>query len=217
MATFAERLKELRKEKGLTQKELAERVGTQQGVYTNWENGKREPKYDKVGELASELKTTSDYLLGFTDEKRLPIYSLRLIELRKEKGLSIDELTKSTKIKPELYKQWETGEKFPGFFAILKLSKNLDVTPSYLMGQTNFKTENSRIDSDNEVVKREFFEEIQAIKTSKDEDIVIRKLNNIFGTLMQAAKKVEKREYYEAAFDFIFTSLDEINEELKNN
>lgn len=72
MATFAERLKELRKRKGLTQKELAERVGTQQGVYTNWENGKREPKYDKVVKIAKELNTTADYLLGLADEQELP-------------------------------------------------------------------------------------------------------------------------------------------------
>lgn len=34
------------------------------GVNTNWENGKREPELDKVVELATELNTTVDYLLG---------------------------------------------------------------------------------------------------------------------------------------------------------
>ena len=35
MTKFSTRLKELRKKKGLTQKELAEKIGIQQGGYTN--------------------------------------------------------------------------------------------------------------------------------------------------------------------------------------
>lgn len=38
MTVFAERLKELRKIKGLTQKELAEEVGVQQGAINKWES-----------------------------------------------------------------------------------------------------------------------------------------------------------------------------------
>ncbi|GAB2021168.1 hypothetical protein RyT2_02410 [Pseudolactococcus yaeyamensis] len=47
-------------------------MGSQQGVYINWENAKREPKYDKVVKIAKELQTTTDYLLGLTDEQELP-------------------------------------------------------------------------------------------------------------------------------------------------
>lgn len=39
MASFSERLKELRKEAGLTQKELAEIVGVTRNTLTNYENG----------------------------------------------------------------------------------------------------------------------------------------------------------------------------------
>lgn len=67
MATFAERLKELRKKKGLTQKELAEKLGVVQGSYGNWEKGKREPNIDKLIELAWELDSSLDYMLGQSD------------------------------------------------------------------------------------------------------------------------------------------------------
>ncbi|GHU40270.1 hypothetical protein FACS1894193_02290 [Bacilli bacterium] len=67
MATFAERLKMLRKEKKLTQTELAERLETTQGTVGKWENEKLEPNLEKVIELAKELGATTDYLLGFDD------------------------------------------------------------------------------------------------------------------------------------------------------
>ena len=40
---FPERLKELRKEAGLTQKQIAEKFGIKQPNYQQWESGKRKP------------------------------------------------------------------------------------------------------------------------------------------------------------------------------
>lgn len=64
MAAFSERLKQLRKEKNLTQLELANKTGVNRVTYTNWENGNREPSLDKIVELAANLNCTIDYLLG---------------------------------------------------------------------------------------------------------------------------------------------------------
>lgn len=67
MSKFPERLKLRRNEKKSTQQALADLVGVHRVTYTNWENGKREPELDKVVELATELNTTVDYLLGNSD------------------------------------------------------------------------------------------------------------------------------------------------------
>lgn len=67
MATFKERLKELRKEKNLTQKELADHLKVPQGKISSWENGKLEPNIDKLIELAWELDSSLDYMLGQSD------------------------------------------------------------------------------------------------------------------------------------------------------
>ncbi|MFC3632391.1 helix-turn-helix domain-containing protein [Enterococcus rivorum] len=67
MSKFSERLKLLRNEKKMTQQALADLVGVNRVTYTNWENGKREPELDKIVELATELNTTVDYLLGNSD------------------------------------------------------------------------------------------------------------------------------------------------------
>ncbi|HGA2283639.1 TPA: helix-turn-helix domain-containing protein [Streptococcus agalactiae] len=57
-------LKELRKEKKLTQTELASKLNISQKSYSNWESGKAEPTLDNIIKLANILDTTTDELLG---------------------------------------------------------------------------------------------------------------------------------------------------------
>ncbi|AYG01319.1 helix-turn-helix domain-containing protein [Lactococcus allomyrinae] len=64
MTIFAERLKELRTAKKLTQKEIAEKLGVKQNSYSDWENGKREPNFKRLAILATEFETSIDYLMG---------------------------------------------------------------------------------------------------------------------------------------------------------
>ncbi|QLF55200.1 helix-turn-helix domain-containing protein [Streptococcus sp. oral taxon 061] len=57
-------LKELRKQKKLTQTELASKLNISQKSYSNWESGKAEPTLDNIIKLANILDTTTDELLG---------------------------------------------------------------------------------------------------------------------------------------------------------
>ena len=57
-------LKKLRKEKKLTQTELASKLNISQKSYSNWESGKAEPTLDNIIKLANILDTTTDELLG---------------------------------------------------------------------------------------------------------------------------------------------------------
>ena len=45
---FPERLKDLRKEKGMTQIELATALGVSSGTVAMWETGKRKPSFGDV-------------------------------------------------------------------------------------------------------------------------------------------------------------------------
>ena len=67
MEKFAERLKDLRNEKGITQDKLAEETGLSQAALANWENGKRSPSAAAIITLAKYFNVTTDYLLGITD------------------------------------------------------------------------------------------------------------------------------------------------------
>ncbi|MBF0699450.1 helix-turn-helix transcriptional regulator [Streptococcus danieliae] len=59
------RLKELRTEKKLTQKELADIIGTTKLTVSNWENGKHSMNSDKAQALADYFEVSIAYLLGY--------------------------------------------------------------------------------------------------------------------------------------------------------
>lgn len=67
---FPKRLKELRQKKGLTQQEIADLLHVNRVTYTNWEKGNREPNFEKLFLLAEYLETTTDYLLGKSDNNK---------------------------------------------------------------------------------------------------------------------------------------------------
>ena len=72
---FKERLKEKRKEAGLSQAELAARVGVTSRTIQNYELGTRKPQnVEVVQKLADVLNTTTDYLLGNADRQILAAY-----------------------------------------------------------------------------------------------------------------------------------------------
>ena len=59
--------KEARKRKGLSQKELGEIIHVSQGSISQWEIGKTTPDLKTIVRLANLYGTTTDYLLGRTD------------------------------------------------------------------------------------------------------------------------------------------------------
>lgn len=63
------KIKDLRKEKGLTQQELADKIGVTKLTILRWEKGDRVPKSDKAQKLADYFGVTVAYLLNFTDER----------------------------------------------------------------------------------------------------------------------------------------------------
>lgn len=65
------RLKELRKEKKLTQQELADIIGVTKRTYIYWEKGERIPKSDKAQQLADYFGVSVAYLLGYQDDLQL--------------------------------------------------------------------------------------------------------------------------------------------------
>lgn len=68
-----EKLKELRKEKGISLKELGAEMGVAESTMSLYENGKRQPDYETLLKLAEYFGVTVDYLLrGNNDEERLP-------------------------------------------------------------------------------------------------------------------------------------------------
>ena len=60
---IAERIKVLRKSKGLSQEELADRIGVSRQAVSKWESGHNVPDPEKIILLSAALEVTTDYLL----------------------------------------------------------------------------------------------------------------------------------------------------------
>lgn len=60
---FSENLKKYRTERGLTQQQLAEKVGVSRNLLCEWENSVKYPYLDKIFDIARVLEIDADVLL----------------------------------------------------------------------------------------------------------------------------------------------------------
>lgn len=63
------RIKDLREDQDLNQRELAEKLFLTRSAYSNYENGLRDVPAEVLGRLADYYNTSVDYLIGRTDER----------------------------------------------------------------------------------------------------------------------------------------------------
>lgn len=87
---FGDRLRQLRQEKDMYQKDLAKVIGVSESAISAYEKGIREPQYSKLKELADYFSVSVDYLIGASDVK--DGYSQFLFPILKD--VNIDELKK---------------------------------------------------------------------------------------------------------------------------
>ena len=146
MEKFHEKLKVLRKEKGLTQKSLSNMLNISQGAYAQWENGKREPNFEKLSMLACIFDVSIDFLLSKNleisketylklKEEKKNLFSVRLKELRLQHGFSQEELAEKIGIKQNSYSDWENGKCKPNYEKLEKIADFFGVSLDWLFGR----------------------------------------------------------------------------------
>lgn len=69
---LAERLKQLRSEKGMTQVQLAQMLGVSKGTVAMWETSKRKPSFEILSKLSDIFDRRMDYILGYSDDASSP-------------------------------------------------------------------------------------------------------------------------------------------------
>ncbi len=109
MATFGERLAELRKEKELSQADLAGFFKLGQSTIGMYETNKREPDSTVLKGFADFFGVTVDYLLG-----REYTFGEYLKALREDKGLSQEQLAGALGVKETTIANLEIGKARPG-------------------------------------------------------------------------------------------------------
>ncbi len=99
--SFSERLKEARGKAGLTQIELAEKVGSKQNTISMYEKGTQTPSLQLAYQIADELNVSLDWLCGFNpDSSNISCYQWLIYlddllnnppEIQGEKTISLDD------------------------------------------------------------------------------------------------------------------------------
>lgn len=78
--TLPERLKELRKEKHMTQAQLANILGVAKGTVAMWEMGKRNPSLETLEQMSAVFERTVSYIMGTSDDPSSPELSESAIQ-----------------------------------------------------------------------------------------------------------------------------------------
>ena len=82
MVDFGQRLKELRIKSGLTQNQLADRIGVTKSVVSYYELHERTPSPEVLVKLASIFHCSTDFLLGLEKQQTLDISGLDAEDIR---------------------------------------------------------------------------------------------------------------------------------------
>ncbi|WP_156940166.1 helix-turn-helix domain-containing protein [Caldanaerobius polysaccharolyticus] len=108
MDTLGKRIKELRTELGLTQEELAKKIGVTRAALSSWEINRRDPDTTTLQKLSEIFNVSVDYILGKTD-----------IRTR------ADEITDAVKDDPELLAFWNELKERPDLQLLFKQTRKL--------------------------------------------------------------------------------------------
>lgn len=140
---ISDNLKRLRIERGLTQQQVGEQLGTSKQAYSYWESGQHTPRFETIKKLADILGVTTDqiteeYVQPY-DESETASFTERLISLRKEAGLTQKEIAKKLQISQPQYARTENGGRKPNGATLEKFAKFFNVSVSYLLGETSIR------------------------------------------------------------------------------
>ena len=135
------RLKVIRKFKGLTQTEVAKVLNITQSQYGNYENGKTSISMENAKKLAEYYGVSVPYLLGLDDDStdtieiipRKNIFS----ELARNKGKSLKEISEETGIGYSTIGNYNQGSRIPKTENAFILADYFGVSVAYLLGLEN--------------------------------------------------------------------------------
>lgn len=106
---LAKRIKKLRSEKGITQQQLADKIGVSRATVAGYESRGKEPPYDTLQKIANYFNVSTDYLLGNTEEKS-----------------PADKIKKALTDDPELSDAWEKISQREDLQLLFKQTKDMD-------------------------------------------------------------------------------------------
>lgn len=143
--TIGKRIKELRTEAGLFQSELGKAIGFSGQIISNIERGYTQPSTELVNRCAAYFGVPTDYILGRTvsrytaadptEASKIPAeIKSRMTQLQ----MSLPDLTQKSNLTEETCSEILSGKIIPGIDVAASLSKALDTSMDYLVGNSEY-------------------------------------------------------------------------------
>lgn len=118
------RIKEYRKSKGITQKELALHAGIPYSTYSNYENNNREPNREQLQKIATALDVPLYELMGFDGSIRVNI-TPEAKEINRIQNKLLSDRENVTKEELEILKNYYTSKQLKAMAGVLDTSDNM--------------------------------------------------------------------------------------------
>ena len=156
MANLSDRIKELRFSAQMTQQEFGKKFGIVKSTVSLYESGKSTPNDELKKQICDYFNISVDYLLGVSDDKHRnspsddkgfffffffddkdlqEVFVSALKTALETQNMTVSELCEKTEINVDTCNQYLTGEHAPTLEHLVELSKALDVSIDYLLGQ----------------------------------------------------------------------------------
>lgn len=156
MANLSDRIKELRLSADMTQEEFGKKFGIVKSTVSLYESGKSTPNDELKKQICDYFNISVDYLLGVSDDKHRnspsddkgfffffffddkdlqEVFVSALKTALETQNMTVSELCEKTEIDVDTCNQYLTGEHAPTLEHLVELSKALNVSIDYLLGQ----------------------------------------------------------------------------------
>ena len=141
-----ERLKQTRTRIGITQVDIAKKLGITKSGYCRFENEMDTIPLKHLIKVCNILDISLDYVFSFNDLKQykninkeidLKIIGQRLKDFRKENGLTQVELAKFLNTDHQAWSIYEKGKSLIGTPFLYSICKKYNVSADYLLGRIN--------------------------------------------------------------------------------
>lgn len=138
------RMKEIREEAGLKQKEVADKMGVTKGSYSMWECGTDTIPLRRLNQFCNLFNVSIDYVVGFNNKKRytnakpdikIKVTGENLKKIRNKKGLTQVAIADELKINQPTWNRYENSKTLILTVVLVELAKKYHYSIDKILGK----------------------------------------------------------------------------------
>lgn len=142
------RMKEIREEAGLKQKDIADTMGVTKGSYSMWECGVDTIPLRRLNQFCNYFNVSIDYVVGFSDKKKysnakpdikLKITGENLKKIRTKKGLTQTAIADELNINQPTWNRYENSKTLILTVVLVQLAKKYQYSIYKILGKDKEK------------------------------------------------------------------------------